>query len=196
MKLTNSSISGNKAATSGGGVFLSGGALSVISVTIAYNGVDDGGSGGGLAIEGGSATLENTIIALNVQGSAGDASDIAGVVFGSYNLIGTGGSGGLTDGENGNIVGVAEPGLAPLGDYGGPTETIALLPGSPAIGSGSGRGYPSIDQRGEPASGSPTDIGTRVTRLYDHRHRRKWASDTSERGGSRAAANHRIQFVR
>ena len=33
---------------------------------------------------------------------------------GAYNLIGTGGSGGLTNGTNGNQVGVADPGLGPL----------------------------------------------------------------------------------
>ena len=39
------------------------------------------------------------------------------------------------NGVNGNIVGV-DPLLAPLGDYGGPTQTMALLPGSPAINQG------------------------------------------------------------
>jgi hypothetical protein len=58
-------------------------------------------------------------------------------VSGSYNLIGTGGSGGLSNNDgNHNQVGAANPGLAPLGDYGGPTQTMALLPGSPAIGAG------------------------------------------------------------
>ena len=57
----------------------------------------------------------------------------------SNNLFGTGGSGGLefnpiSGNFLGNIFDVANPGLAPLGDYGGPTQTVALLPGSPAIG--------------------------------------------------------------
>jgi hypothetical protein len=43
----------------------------------------------------------------------------------------------LTDGTNGNQVGVADPGLGALADNGGPTQTIALLPGSPAIDTGS-----------------------------------------------------------
>ena len=57
----------------------------------------------------------------------------------AYNLIGTGGSGGLVNGVNGNQVGVADPGLDPNGspNNGGPTQTIALLPGSPAIDAGS-----------------------------------------------------------
>ncbi len=55
----------------------------------------------------------------------------------SYNLIGTGGSGGLVNGVNHNQVGVANPGLGTLAQNGGPTRTVALLPGSPAIDRGS-----------------------------------------------------------
>ena len=92
------------------------------------------------------------------------ASDIGGNgtgnVTGSNNLIGTGGSGGLTDGTNGNIVltSLANLGLAPLGNYGGPTQTMALLPGSAAIGKGTAVNGVTTDQRGEPLD-SPPDIG-------------------------------------
>ena len=48
----------------------------------------------------------------------------------------------------------ADPLLAPLGDYGGPTQTMALLPGSPAIGGAAAdptTGWPlTTDQRGFP----------------------------------------------
>ena len=40
------------------------------------------------------------------------------------------------DGANGNSS-ACNPLLAPLGNYGGPTQTMALLPGSPAIDAGS-----------------------------------------------------------
>jgi hypothetical protein len=56
----------------------------------------------------------------------------------AYNLIGDAASaGGLTNGVNGNIVGV-DPALVlgPLADNGGPTKTHALLPNSPAINAG------------------------------------------------------------
>ena len=43
----------------------------------------------------------------------------------------------MTNGVNGNQVGVANPGLGPLADNGGPTQTIALMTGSPAIDAGS-----------------------------------------------------------
>jgi hypothetical protein len=41
---------------------------------------------------------------------------------------------------------------------GGPTQTIALLAGSPAIAAGNSAGAPDIDQRGMPR-GSPPCIG-------------------------------------
>ena len=43
----------------------------------------------------------------------------------------------MTDSLNGNQVGVANPGLGALTNNGGPTQTIALLPGSPAVDAGS-----------------------------------------------------------
>src|SRR3954453_8893994 len=76
--------------------------------------------------------------------------------------IGTGGSGGLINGVQGNRVGVADPGLAPLGNYGGPTRTMALLAGSPALNAGS-NGFVTpgeTDQRGLPrVAGGTVDIG-------------------------------------
>jgi hypothetical protein len=67
----------------------------------------------------------------------------------SHNLIGVGG--GLTNGVNGNIVGVTDPKLAPLANNGGPTQTMALLAGSPALDAGDNSLIPSgtsYDQRG------------------------------------------------
>jgi hypothetical protein len=84
----------------------------------------------------------------------------------TYNLIGDGSGSGISDGSNGNQVGSAavplDPVLAPLGNYGGPTQTMALLPGSPALGNGglAGPGVPTTDQRGLPRpSSGPIDVG-------------------------------------
>jgi hypothetical protein len=111
--------------------------------------------------------LDNTIVALNTIGTGGGAlaSDIAGTVAtaSAYNLIGTGGSGGLTDGTNHNQVGVANPVLGILANNGGATQTIAVLPGSPAIGKGSsmiaGVTVPTTDQRGVARPSNSIDIG-------------------------------------
>jgi hypothetical protein len=83
-------------------------------------------------------TLTNTIVADQKAGG-----DITGPVNpgSSNNLVGSGaGMTGISNGSQGNQVGTAQapfdPLLAPLGDYGGPTQTFPLLPGSPAIGKG------------------------------------------------------------
>ena len=81
--------------------------------------------------------LRNTIVAGNLRNGS-SANDISGPIdlSSSSNLIGTGGSGGLSNGVNGNQVGVANPGLAPLANNGGPTQTQALLSTSPALDAG------------------------------------------------------------
>ncbi len=180
--LTGCTLSGNTASGIGGGLDMSAGTSTLINCTVAGNSADGGGGvyndgslsltnctvtgnsggakgGGGLFNAGNSATLTNTIVAGNTNGSAAP-SDIGGGinVSGTYNLIGTGGSGGLTNGVGGNIVGVASPGLASLAYYGGPTQTVALLPGSPAIGKGTKVAGVTTDQRGFPLD-SPVDIG-------------------------------------
>ena len=86
-------------------------------------------------------------------------SAVPGASRAAYNLIGNGGSGGLVNGVNGNLVGVYNPGLGTLGNYGGPTETIPLLPGSPAIGAGFAVTGVTTDQRGEPLDAPNPDIG-------------------------------------
>ena len=147
-----STLTGNTAAF-GGGVNSSG-PIHLNNCTIAGNAASLGNSpeGGGVYIDSGSANIIGTIVAANTTtGTTGaTASDIAGAVkvAGDNNLIGPGGSDGLTGVTNITLTSAQSPGLAPLGYYGGPTETMALLPGSKAIGSGaSGIGI-SIDQRG------------------------------------------------
>jgi hypothetical protein len=157
---------GSSALAYGAGLYVAGGSLSLVNSTAAYNNLAGGGTGGGLDIAAGAtATLDNAIVALNTSGSGAPASDIAGTisVASAHNLIGTGGSGGLVNGVNGNQVGVADPVLGPLADNGGPTQTIALLPGSPAIGAGSetipGVTVPTTDQRGVARPRNSVDIG-------------------------------------
>jgi hypothetical protein len=68
-----------------------------------------------------------------------------------YNLIQNPGAATFTGTSTGNIFGV-DPTLGPLANNGGPTWTMALLPGSPAIGGGDPNpaSAPAVDQRGLP----------------------------------------------
>ena len=163
MTVTNCTVTGNTAPAIGGGLYNNAsGTMSLINCTVSGNSA--GVTGGGLYISpGATATLTSTIVA---GGNA--AGDIRGALnsVSANNLIGSGaGMTGISDGSEGNKIGTVQspinPLLAPLGAYGGPTQTLALLPGSPAIGEGaSGPGVPATDQRGRarPQS-SPVDIG-------------------------------------
>jgi hypothetical protein len=151
MMLTDCTLSGNSAYNVGGAIENLG-TVTLISCTVAGNSATLH-SGGGI---GGGATLYDTIVAGN---TAPSAPDVSGTVTtnSAYNLIGNGtGMSGITNGTNGNQVGTAtspiNPLLAALGNYGGPTPTMALLPGSPALAAGSIAldGGAVTDQRGQP----------------------------------------------
>jgi len=140
--IINSTISNNSAKWSGGGI-VSNGPLNLINVTVTANRADSTGSnnatGGGISRLSGNISLRNTIVAANFRGPATTADDISDTVDASsaFNVIGIGGSGGLINGVNSNQVGLSNPGLGVLGNYGGPTQTHLLLPSSPAINAGS-----------------------------------------------------------
>ena len=164
LNLINCTFATDTVSTDGGGVAnLAGGLATVTDCT--FSNETAGSSGGGM-FNAGTATLTNTIVAGNTSSTSKTASDIGGTsnVSGTNNLIGTGGSGGLTIGQNGNIVGVASPGLGGLANYGGPTLTMALLAGSPAIGKGTAVNGVTTDQRGL-IRGKIVDIGAFQTTL-------------------------------
>ncbi len=109
----------------------------------------------------------NTIVAGNTAISG--SSDVYGTVHsggsnnptGGHNLIGK--QGGSSGWGRTDLTGTAatpiNPLLGPLGFYGGPTQTMPLLPGSPAIGKGvSLNGYLPNDQRGF-AVNAARDVG-------------------------------------
>jgi len=180
MTLTNCTVSGNSATNGGGGIRTTGGTVTLTGVTVTDNHSDSdnsgAGTGGGIIMLSGTLLrLRSTIVADNYRGSGtGTEDDIGGGsvdASSSYNLIGTGGAGGLTNGTNGNQVGVADPGLLPLANNGGPTQTHALSGASPAIDKGNAFGS-TTDQRGvtrptdlddahypDAAGGDATDIG-------------------------------------
>jgi hypothetical protein len=134
MVATNCTVSGNYADVSGGGVLNGGGSNTMTLTNCTVSGNSSGGGPSGV-VNNATLTMTNTIVSGNKYG------DVAGGYGGGNNLVG------------GNAL------VAPLRNYGGPTQTMPLLPGSPAIGGGiSGTGVPVIDQRGQPRAGS-VDIG-------------------------------------
>ncbi|MCX6875774.1 MAG: choice-of-anchor D domain-containing protein [Verrucomicrobia bacterium] len=160
LSLTNSTVAGNSAASAGGGIdFHNGEVFTLTNSTVAANAA--GGSGGGIRSSG-SLTLSNALVAGN---RAPGSNDLLGEVTTlGGNLIGDGtGAIGVTHGFNGDQVGTdsapIEARLAPLANYGGATETMALLVGSPALDTGFSSGaIPATDQRGFPRVGT-ADIG-------------------------------------
>jgi CSLREA domain-containing protein len=156
MSLTNCTLSGNSIATPlgyGGGLWDSG-VTTVTDCTVSGNSA--GETGGGLQVgNGGKMTIGNSIIAGNTAGLSGpDVYHVTGTfISDGNNLIGetNGSSGWVSSDLTGTVASPLNPVLAPLGNYGGPTQTMAELPGSPAIDAGSNALIPSgvtTDQRG------------------------------------------------
>ncbi|MGO9466437.1 MAG: beta strand repeat-containing protein, partial [Isosphaeraceae bacterium] len=151
LEMTNCTVTDNTSAQNGGGIDNSG-MMTLINSTVAYNSAQ--GDGGGINDDsgnGGMATLANTIVGDNTLSGSGSGPDYAGPVatdLGS-NLIGNdNGSDGFT--QSSDLLNV-NPNLGVLGNYGGPTQTCALLPGSPAIDTGNNSLVPAgieTDQRG------------------------------------------------
>lgn len=136
----NCTISGNSGdeGTSGGGVFNLSGLVTITNCTISENFAP---SSGGIA---GSVRLQSTIIASNSSQDPSTHNCNGQIISQGYNL------------ENENSCSLNQPTdlvqtnplLASLGNYGGPTQTYALLSGSPAIDAANPAGCPATDQRG------------------------------------------------
>lgn len=142
MIVDNSTISGNQ----NKGIEIVGGITTISNSTIVGNHTL-GSDGGGIADwSGGNAiiTMSHTILA----GNFGPSPDCYGQINSAgYNLIGTIGLCNFITGQ-GDLINV-EAFTSPLGDYGGLTPTIALLPNSPAIDAGNPAGCgKTVDQRG------------------------------------------------
>jgi hypothetical protein len=133
------------------------GSLTVSSSTIANN--TSATSGGGIFNFGTIGNMDNTIVADNTAGGMpDDVSNPFGspIVSGGFNLVEADLASAFT--AMGDITGM-DPMLDPdgLADNDGPTQTIALLEGSPAIDAGGGATQ-ATDQRGFDRDAMP-DIG-------------------------------------
>jgi hypothetical protein len=175
LTVINCTITGNSASGgSGGGGLLSRNNALLINDTIVGN---LGDNGGGVYEFEGSVTVQNTIIALNrTNGLGPDTFSVDGFTSEGFNLIGKGdGASGFTNGVNNDQVGSTASPLDPklqldgmgnplLQNNGGPTETIRLLAGSPAIDAGDDSVLSpplslTTDQRGP---GFPRKLGSHV----------------------------------
>ncbi|MFN2624095.1 MAG: choice-of-anchor Q domain-containing protein [Chthoniobacterales bacterium] len=164
---TNSTFTGNTATVIGGGIGIQTGSkadlFDIVNCTLSGNTNSVRTVGGGAGIFTASdniVSIGNTIVAGNIcPGCNPDAS-------GPYtsqgsNLIGDGsGTSGFT--ASGDQVGTSgtpiDPKLDTLKNNGGPTDTMALLDGSPAIDAGNDVIAPATDQRGLGRVGK-SDIG-------------------------------------
>ncbi len=153
--ITNSTFSGNTAGE-GGGIRNVGGNVAVTNSTFSGNTTFSPNGGGSINNSTGSLTLINSILANSPNGD----DCLWELAHASRNNLVEGAKlCGLTDGVNGNIVGL-DPQIGPLHNNGGPTETHALLAGSPALDRASAADCPSTDQRGEARpQGAGCDIG-------------------------------------
>ena len=149
---TNSTVSGNSSGGDGGGIGTLAGSVSLVSSTVSGNTAGSDGGGIGSIVNGG-ITVESSIVADNTASFGNPNLDIRddNTFTINHSLIGV--ADGLSIvGNVGNLAGTVanplDPMLGPLADNGGPTQTHALLPGSPAIDAG--RSPQAIDQSGRP----------------------------------------------
>ena len=175
VSIVNSTIANNRSIYDGGiRVWNNSAPITIVNSTIADN-IGNEGAGIDNKSAGNLITLNNTIVARNTT-----IANVPADTFGSfntsssYNLVGTGAAGLSTltayGNQQGNSGSPVNPQLAPLGNYGGPTKTLALLAGSPAIDKGKNYLASLIDQRGgqrtydfpgvsNASGGDGTDIG-------------------------------------
>jgi predicted outer membrane repeat protein len=155
--VTDSTFTANTAPLGDGGAINNyQGTATLTNVTLANNGPNE--SVASWTADGVPATtnLTNVVVANNGNGAA-DLASIGGGVFTGSNNLTDDGSGSLITGGTGTITGKAAL-LGTLGAFGGPTQTVPLLPGSPAIDAGScAAGY--HDQRSIAQVGVACDIG-------------------------------------
>ncbi|MFO1476086.1 MAG: choice-of-anchor Q domain-containing protein [Verrucomicrobiota bacterium] len=143
----------------GGAIFNAGGTLDCVNSTLALNNAQGGGGaingtgyGGAVCATNGTASCLNLILLKGISGNNlfGALIDL-GHNISSDASCAFAGAGSLNN---------TDPLLAPLDNYGGPTKTMALLSGSPAIDAADPVSFPAVDQRGRTRPfGTAPDIG-------------------------------------
>lgn len=165
--MVNSTVSGNTAtdasAADGGGIVAERGTGTIENSTIGDNEAYRYGGGMYVNTTYGSVNVKNTLLADNTAtGPSAQGPDCYGALTSQgYNLIEDTSNCTISGDTTGNIT-RQDPQLQPRADNGAPTQTQALLPGSPAIDAGHPADYPATDQRGEPRPVDYDDNGSAV----------------------------------
>ena len=144
MVVANSTFTANVAGLYGGGGLEIDGLASLLQVTIVGNralGADAFDTGGGVHLtDSSTVTLSGAIISGNTSANGADDIGMGNVNSNPMGIASDNSLLGDIDGRvvvngTGNISSL-DPMVGPLADNGGPTKTMALLPGSPAIDAG------------------------------------------------------------
>ena len=148
--INNSTLSGNSAGGSNSGAIYNGDGTTSgnADVTINNSTLANNSGGGVITFLNDRIILHNSIIANSTAGN--DCDNSSGTVSANNNSL-------IEDGSC-NPTFSGDPLLMTLGDYGGETQTMPLLPGSPAIDAGNDASCESTDQRGKSRFGT-CDIG-------------------------------------
>jgi CSLREA domain-containing protein len=175
LTLINDTISGNSSDGNGGGLYNGNGTMGLYNVTVTQNraNADNSGSnvGGGVANSSGTLTIINSIVAANQRVIPTrpyptlDVDECAGTITSQgYNIME------FVNTSNCTVNGaysMEDPQLGVLQFNGGPTQTHAIFPGSPALDAGNPAGCTddlgapiTTDQRGvHRPQGPACDIG-------------------------------------
>ncbi len=151
--VTNSTIGGNAAVSTGGGISSSGTAT-INNSTIVLNSISRFGAGAGV-IATKTISIDNSIVAGNYYVATIAYEDISGSATGSNNVIGNAGTaGGLINGRNGNLVGLNGTGTrlvstiidTPIANHGGSDSHLFPRARQRGTWEGKQRAQPSISR--------------------------------------------------
>lgn len=171
LNLTNSTVTGNSAYWNGGAILNQYGTINLAHTTISKNNTNNNPAsfGGGIDNAGGALNIENSVVADNTGPASGNGPDIGNRIGGiisptGANLIGNNDTVSVqfpdTDPLVGTLAGPLRPLLNPLGNNGGPTQTMLPVAVSPVIGAAITRiSSPAIDQRHLARLVGASDIG-------------------------------------